>query len=115
LISRPIWEEGIGTAQFAAGAALGLAVLYQCIIGWRTLRYIRVRMRLSADALEIVSDSSPRKFSWEQLATPKEYTFAGATRFDLRDGEILLYAFDNMKNLEGVKDMIARHMSAATD
>lgn len=108
LISRPVWEEGIGRSQFLVGVVLGCAVLYQCAIGWRALCYLRVRMIASDDGLEIISGRSRRRFSWNVLAAPKEYSFATTTRFQLRSGEILIYAFDNMKNLDLLKEIFAR-------
>lgn len=113
LLTRPLWESGIGTKQFLSGAALGAAVLYQCAIGWRALPYMRVRMTASVRGLEIVSGNVRRTVAWSELALPKDYTFAGTTRLSLRSGEDIIFAFDNMKNVGIVKELIRGHHDAS--
>jgi hypothetical protein len=106
LMSRPIWEEGIGTGQFVVWLALGAALLYQCAVGWRVLPYLRVQILVSDVGLEVVSGIDRRKLSWSDLGLPKEYPFATTTRLRLRSGETLLWAFDNMKHLNVLKDLL---------
>jgi signal recognition particle subunit SRP54 len=90
-------------------AALGAAVLYQCVIGWRALPFLRVRIVASPKGLEISSGKARRMIAWREFALPKDYTFATATCLSLRNGEDVIYAFDNMKNIDVVKEAIRQH------
>ena len=112
LLTRPLWEGGLGMGQFLVGAVFGAAVLYQCAIGSRALPYLRVRMTASERGLEVVSGGARRTFFWSEFALPKDYTFAGTTRLSLRTGEVIIYAFDNMKNLGIIKALIGEQHDA---
>lgn len=95
-------NDGIGMRIFFL--VLGAAGFYQCVIGWRTLPYLRARLLVSYAGLEFVSGGKSRKISWGELAAPKHYTFATITCYRLKNGEVLIYAFDNMENIEVLEE-----------
>lgn len=99
MLSRPLWEEGLSDGQVLAGLVLGSATSYQTAIGWRVLRYIRCKVLLWPDRLEVVFSDRRKAYSPEQLSPPEEYGFAAATRFRLRTGEEILFASTSMKNV----------------
>jgi hypothetical protein len=103
LISRPIWEEGLTESQFLIGAALGCAVLYQCILGFFVLKYINMRIVVLGEGLEVHFRNSVRFIPWEHIGRIKEYSFATTTQLIERNGNTLIYAFDNMKNFSVIK------------
>ena len=106
LVSRPLWEDGITPSQYGAGFALGMALLYQCAIGWLVLKYMNVRIIAFDDRLLIQSNGIEQTVLWEQLAPAKEYPFATATRLSLKSGETIAYAFDNMTDLYVIKSVL---------
>lgn len=105
LISRPVWEE-VTTAQFAVGAALGFAVLYQCVMGFFALQYLNMRITLLDEGLQISFRNSTTLVPWSLIGTVKEYPFVTMTRLSDVDGKTILYAFDNMKNLWVLKSAL---------
>jgi len=106
LITRPLWEEGITPLQYAVGFAIGAALLYQCAIGWLVLRHIGTRIIAFDDRLQVQANGTERTLLWEQLAPPKDYAFATATRLSLKSGETLIYAFDRMTDLHIIKHVL---------
>jgi hypothetical protein len=106
LVSRPLWEQGITPLQYGVGFAFGVAVLYQCTIGWLVLKYINVRIIAFNDRLLIQSNGREQTVLWEELAPAKEYSFATATRLSLKTGETIVYAFDNMSDLHVIKSVL---------
>ena len=105
-ISRPLWEQGITPLQYGVGFAFGVALLYQCTIGWLVLKYINVRIIAFNDRLLIQSNGIEQTVLWEELAPAKEYSFATATRLSLKTGETIVYAFDNMPDLQIIKSVL---------
>jgi hypothetical protein len=106
LITRPLWEAGVTPFQYIAGFGMGAAMLYQCAIGWLVLRHIHTRIIAFDDRLLIQANGTERTLLWEQLAPPKEYAFATATRLSLRTGKTLIYAFDRMTDLHIIKHVL---------
>lgn len=106
LISRPLWEQGITPVQYIVGLILGVAVLYQCSIGWLVLKYINTRIIAFDDRLLIQSTSAEQTVFWEDLAPAKEYSFATSTRLSDKNGQTILYAFDNMTDLRIIKSVL---------
>jgi hypothetical protein len=106
LITRPLWEQGITPVQYVIGFVLGAALLYQCTIGWLVLRHMNTRITAFDDRLVIQTNGTEKTVLWEQVAPPKDYAFATATRLSLRSGETLIYAFDRMTDLEIIKSVL---------
>jgi hypothetical protein len=107
LITRLLWEEGITAFQYIIGFAIGAAMLYQCAIGWLVLRHIDTRIIAFDDRLQVQTNGTERTLLWEQLAPPKDYAFATATRLSLKSGETLIYAFDRMTDLHIIKHVLS--------
>ena len=105
MISRPAWEE-VTTSQFVFGAALGFAVLYQCVMGFFALQYLNMRITLLDEGLQISFRNSTNLVPWSLIGTVKEYPFATMTRLSDVNGNTILYAFDNMKNLWVLKSAL---------
>ena len=106
LISRPLWEQGITPLQYIVGLAMGAALLYQCSIGWLVLKYINTRIIAFDDRLLIQSKGAEQIVSWQDLAPAKEYSFATATRLSHKNGQTIIYAFDNMTDLRIIKSVL---------
>ena len=106
LIGRPLWEDGLGGLQILVSAGMGGALLYQCAIGSLVLRYMGVSIFVLQDGLEIHSTHGVRFVPWERFGRMKEYAFASATCLVDDNGDILLYAFDNMKHFAVIKERL---------
>lgn len=113
LISRPLWEQGITSSQYIIGLVLGAALLYQCSIGWLVLKYINTRIIAFDDRLLVQSKGTEQAVRWEELAPAKEYSFATATRLSLKNGETIIYAFDNMTDLYIIKSVLKNEQEEA--
>lgn len=105
LISRPVWED-VSTSQFAVGAVLGFAVLYQCVMGSFALQYLNMRITLLDEGLQISFKDSTSLVPWSHIGTVKEYPFATMTHLSDVNGKTIIYAFDNMKNLWVLKSVL---------
>jgi hypothetical protein len=107
LLSRPIWEPGLGVMQYAAGFAFGAAVLYQSTVGFKVLRHLTSEIHVDEHGLEIHSSDGDMKYlSWEKIAPVKEYSFAGTVEFKDIDGVTIIYAFSNMKNISKILSLV---------
>ena len=106
LISRPVWE-GVSASQFAAGALLGFAVLYQCVMSSFALRYLNMQITLLDEGMEISFNGSTSLVLWSHIGTVKAYPFATMTRLSDVHGKTIIYAFDNMKNLWVLKSVLS--------
>lgn len=99
MLTRPPWEDGVSGGQVLAGWALGSATAYHTFIGWRVLHYIRCKVLLWPDRLEVVFPGRRRAYAPEQLLPPEQYAFAASIRFRLQTGEEVLFASTSKKNV----------------
>ncbi len=106
LIRRALWEEGLSESQILVNAAMGGALLYQCAIGFLVLRYMGASIFVLQDGLEIHSSHCVRFVPWERFGRMKEYAFATTTCLVDDNGDILLYAFDNMRHFAVIKERL---------
>lgn len=106
LISRPLWEQGITSPQYIVGLIFGAALLYQCSIGWLVLKYINTRIIAFDDRLLVQSKGAEQALRWEELAPAREYSFATSTRLSHKNGQTIIYAFDNMTDLHIVRSVL---------
>jgi hypothetical protein len=109
LATRFLWEPELTLNAMLASTALGVSCLYQCVIGWRAMPHVGTRMKALPEGLQILSGRNPRLIPWTEFESPKDYPFATATRLVLRNGEDVMFVFDNMKGLGAVRMYIAMH------
>ena len=107
LISRPIWEEGITSKQYIVGLAIGSICLYQCIMGLMTLKYLNTRILITDDWIEIHHGARVQRVEWKNAAI-KNFALATTYRVSDKDGNVLFYAGELMKNFRVIKAMIAQ-------
>jgi len=105
LTTRFIWEPDLTTTQLAVSTALGIAGLYQCLIGARCLPYLNTIITLYDDGVYIHYNNHTDEFKWEELII-KEYSFATTTQIKHKDGRTLAYLSDGLPNLELMKNII---------
>lgn len=106
LTTRFLWEPDLTATQLAVSSALGIAGLYQCLIGARCLPYLNTTITLYDDGVDIHYNNHTDAFKWEELMI-KEYSFAGTTQIKHKDGRTLAYLSDGLPNLELMKNIIS--------
>mgnify|MGYP001549243066 CR=1 FL=1 len=95
----PIFEEDLSPVLQVVYPLLGLAVLYQCVIGFRCLRYLNTVIELHDTGIRVIRGDSSREYQWRELGVV-EYGFATTNRIVAEDGSTVAYLSDGLPNLD---------------
>ncbi len=106
MVSRPLWEEGLTSAQQIGFPLIGIAVLYQCYIGSRCLPHLNTVVALYDDGIEVQKGDSSKHYQWSELVVT-EFPFATTTQILTRDGATVVCFSDGLANLDLMTHMIA--------
>lgn len=102
---RPIWEADLTDAQIILFPLLGVAVLYQCTIGFRCFSYLNSVLVLHDEGVDLHHKGKVTEYSWSEL-TFKEYSFATTTQIKCKNGNTVAYFSDGLPNLKLLTDTI---------
>ncbi len=84
---------------------LGLAVLYQCFIGFRCFKFLNSSLLLHDHGIDLYHQGKVVEFKWEDLVI-KNYAFATATQIKTKNGETVAYFSDGLPNLSLLEESV---------
>lgn len=102
---HPLWETDLTDAQKILFPALGIAVLYQCTIGFRCFKYLNSILVLHDAGVDLHHNGRVTEYSWSELSV-KEYSFATTTQIKCKNGTTVAYFSDGLPNLKLLTDTI---------
>ena len=102
---RLLWETDLTDAQIILFPLLGLAVLYQCTIGFRCFKYLNSVLVLHDEGVDLHHRGKITEYSWNELSV-KEYSFATTTQIKYKNGTTVAYLSDGLPNLKLLTDTI---------
>jgi len=102
---RPLLETDLTDAQIVLFPLLGLAVLYQCTIGFRCFKYLNSVLVLHDQGVDLHHKGKIIKYSWNELSV-KSYSFATTTQIKCKNGTTVAYLSDGLPNLKLLTDTI---------
>ena len=105
MIARPILEPELNATQLVASAGIGVACLYQCVIGFRCFSHLNTVFVLHDSGLDLYKKELVSELKWGDLEY-KEYTFATTTHVYKKSGETVAYLSEGLPNLELLKKTI---------
>jgi hypothetical protein len=96
---RPLWEVDLTDAQIVLFPIMGIAVFYQCTIGFRCFKYFGTVLVLHDKGVDSYNKGKVEEYTWGNLEV-KEYAFATTTQIKCKNGKTLAYFSDGLPNLK---------------
>ena len=86
---------------------MGIAVLYQCTIGFRCFKYFSTVLVLHDTGVDSYNKGVVEEFTWSDLEV-KSYSFATTTQIKCKDGKTVGYFSDGLPNLKLLTETIEK-------
>ncbi|MEP2653033.1 MAG: hypothetical protein ABJH06_13685, partial [Paraglaciecola sp.] len=102
---RPLWETDLTDAQVVLFPIMGIAVFYQCTIGFRCFKYFSTVLVLHDKGVDFHKKGQVQEFIWSDLEV-KSYAFATTTQIKCKNGKTVAYFSDGLPNLKLLVDTI---------
>jgi hypothetical protein len=96
---RPLWEVNLTDAQIVLFPIMGIAVFYQCTIGFRCFKYFGTVLVLHDKGVDSYKKGKVEEYTWDNLEV-KEYAFATTTQIKCKSGQTVAYFSDGLPNLK---------------
>ena len=96
---RPLWETDLTDTQIILFPIMGIAVLYQCLIGFRCFKYFNTVLVLHDSGVDSYKKDKVVEYAWSDLEV-KEYSFATTTHIKCKNGKTVGYFSDGLPNLK---------------
>ncbi|MFQ3235959.1 MAG: hypothetical protein ACI9C4_001523 [Paraglaciecola sp.] len=77
---------------------MGVAVLYQCTIGFRCFKYFGTILVLHDKGVDTYNKGKVEEYTWDNLEV-KKYAFATTTQIKCKNGQTGAYFSDGLANL----------------